>query len=136
MGRWWTGFPGVAGLLCAACSPAPSSTVVAHLTAVCAPTQTQAGARFQLGVTGGCGGTAADYRCVVNKLDTVVEVTLLGPEPCKDCQCAVVEQICSVPALDTGSWNLTFIENTGFNRTVDVAPQHPVFQCNPQDGGM
>ncbi len=123
--------------LTAAGCPQPSpGTAVARLTAVCAPDRTQSGQSFTLGVTGGCGGTSADYRCVVNKVDGLLEVTLLGPSPCEACTCLVVEQVCSVPALEAGGWSLVFLENTSFNRTVDVAPQHPVFQCNPPDAGI
>lgn len=98
----------------------------------CAPTMTRANARADIRVQGGCDPEADHYHCEVKVYSSSITVRLLGPE--YSGSCGLVDKACFIPPLDEGSYALEFEEGEELNRTLDVAPEHPVFSCG-RDGG-
>ncbi|MBI5498522.1 MAG: hypothetical protein HY904_26205 [Deltaproteobacteria bacterium] len=131
--RWLlAGCLGAAG---ACAPPAGGGNAVQVLRAVCAPVVTRADAPFTFTVTGGCSGGQGDYACVVRASTDLLEVSLLGPAACGDCSCGVFEIPCSSSGLATGTWHMMFLDNSQFDRDLEVSPAAPVFSCSPPDAG-
>jgi len=101
---------------------------------VCAPTVTRSGERANIRVRGGCSPDAAQYTCEVRVLSSSITVRLLGPVDAP-ADCGTVDKACFIPALQEGSYALEFAAGEEFNRTLDVGPEHAMFDCW-SDAGM
>lgn len=130
---------GLAGCMAGACNPSGARTRLQTLTAVCVPDPAPADQRFDVKVTGGCGGGPDAYECQVGVGDGTVSVALYGPgEACApgSCGCETYEKPCVVPALSARTWAFQFEDNAAFNRSVTAVSGAPDL-CGPggADGG-